>query len=57
MYNIRGDRTCNFLSEDTRFNGSDLAFAKSRVENHFQLGFEYVDYKAFAHLSCSSYLG
>ena len=54
---IRRERNYNFLSEDTCFNGSDLALAKSRVENPFELGFEYVDYQASAHLSCNSYLG
>ena len=47
---IRRERNYNFLSEDTCFNGSDLALAKSRVENPFELGFEYVDYQASAHL-------
>ena len=50
----RRDRNYNFLSRDTCFNGSDLTLAKSRVEDPFELGFEYVDYQSLAHLSSSS---
>ena len=45
-----------FFSKDRCLNGCNVSFAKSQVEDCFELIFKYSDYQTLAHLSCNSYV-